>query len=95
MVDTAVVHHSASDNKETPQDINDTQVVMHENERNSAGEPDPWYMIAYNYVIKSPYENEAGETKVYRGRPDKMKGAHAGAYVNLEQVDPQAKRGPA
>lgn len=92
MVDTAVVHHSGTDNKDSPQKIHDTQIVMHENDRDASGSPDPWYMIAYNYVIKSPYSGEAGAPKVYRGRPDKMKGAHAGAYVNLDQVDKEAKK---
>lgn len=86
IVDTAIIHHTATSNQFDPQDINDTQVVAHENDVNSNGDPDPWYMIAYNYAITSDYNQS--DSKVYQGRPDNMKGAHAGGYVNLDQLDP-------
>jgi hypothetical protein len=86
IVDTAVIHHTATSNDFSPQDINDTQVVAHENDVNSNGDPDPWYMIAYNYAITSDYNSN--NATVHQGRPDKMKGAHAGGYVNVDQLDP-------
>lgn len=90
-VDTVVIHHSAMPNTETPQDINDIQVVMHENDRDSSGRADPWYMLGYNYVIQSKYRNISEDLPVFTGRPDNIRGAHAGAYVNLDQVDEKAR----
>jgi hypothetical protein len=66
--------------------INDTQVVAHENDRDPDGNPDPWYMIAYNYAITADYNSN--EVKVYQGRPDNLRGSHAGGKVNLDQLDP-------
>ncbi|MEX1099161.1 MAG: hypothetical protein WEB87_01975, partial [Bacteriovoracaceae bacterium] len=91
--DTVVIHHSATSNELDPQDIHDLQVVSHENDRDSAGNPDPWYMIAYNYVVKAPYEDDARDPpQVFEGRPDHIKGAHAGGHVNLDQLDPKVRR---
>lgn len=93
LADTVVIHHSGTDNRDTPQELNDNQVIMHENDRDSAGNPDPWYMLAYNYVVKASYdEGSSDKPKVYTGRPDHIKGAHAGAYVNLNQVDPKVRK---
>lgn len=93
LADTAIIHHSGTDEKDTPQDLHNLQVVMHENDRDSRGRPAPWYMIAYNYIVQTPYEESASRPpRIYRGRPDNMKGAHAGAYVNMNQVDPEVRK---
>lgn len=89
LAETVVIHHSATSSKETPQELHDLQVVTHERDRDSAGNPDPWYMIAYNYLITAPYQGSAKESEVvvYQGRSDQMKGAHAGASININQLD--------
>jgi len=86
IVDTAVIHHTATSNQFDAQDINDTQVVAHENDTDANGNPDPWYMIAYNYAIAADYNSN--DISIYQGRPDNLKGAHAGAYINTDQLDP-------
>lgn len=89
LVDTAVIHHTATSNQFTPQDVHNTQVAAHENDRDSSGNPDPWYMIAYNYAITADYNGT--NSTVYQGRPTTLKGAHAGGYVNLDQLDPSVR----
>lgn len=92
LADTVVIHHSGTRAEATPQDLHDLQVVSHENDRDAAGRADPWYMIGYNYVIQANYdESDTQEPKVYRGRPENVKGAHAGGYVNMSQVDPKVQ----
>lgn len=85
MVDTAVVHHTATSNGFTPQDIHNTQVASHENDVDSDGNPDPWYMIAYNYAVTAGYTGN--NVSVYQARPTYLRGAHAGGHVNLDQLD--------
>ncbi|MCO4754906.1 MAG: N-acetylmuramoyl-L-alanine amidase [Bacteriovoracaceae bacterium] len=92
IVDTVVVHHSGTPNTDTPQDIHNIQVVQNENNVDSLGRADPWYMIAYNYVLNAGYEGETQQTpKVYRGRPSQIKGAHAGGYVEIDKMNPKAR----
>jgi hypothetical protein len=75
MIDTIVLHHSETRNTETPEDINRYHL-------NRGSSSDPWYMIAYSFVMMSPY---AGETipaqKAYYGRPINIVGAHAGSNI--------------
>lgn len=80
MVDTIVLHHTETPSTNTPEDIN----RYHLN-RGSAN--DPWYMIAYTYVISSPYPgNSNPEPKVSEGRPLEIVGAHAGsnAFIPMD-----------
>lgn len=85
MVDTAVIHHTATSNMFTPQDVHNTQVAAHENDVDPFGNPDPWYMIAYNYAITADYSGD--NVNVYEGRPTNLRGAHAGGHVNIDQLD--------
>lgn len=79
MVDTIVIHHSETPSTDTPEMINELHL--------SRGTPtDPWYMIAYSYVINSPYKSEnIPISRVSVGRPMDLVGAHAGsdAYVPM------------
>jgi hypothetical protein len=85
MIDTIVIHHSETPPTTTPQEINDFHLAR--------GTPeDPWYMIAYSYVINSPYPRTSIPTsKVTVGRPLDLVGAHAGsnAFVSM---DPDQKK---
>ncbi|MBA2403893.1 MAG: N-acetylmuramoyl-L-alanine amidase [Bdellovibrionales bacterium] len=75
MVDTIVVHHSETPSTSTPQDIN----AFHLNRGSAA---DPWYMIAYSFVINSPYAGNTLPTpKASEGRPFEIVGAHAGSNI--------------
>lgn len=85
IVDTIVLHHSESPSTTTPEAINQMHL-----ERSSGN--DPWYMIAYSYVINSPYPGaQAPRARVTEGRPMDIVGAHAGsnAFVPL---DPEQKK---
>ena len=82
LADTVVIHHSASSDTDSPQTLHDLQIMMRENS------PSPWYMIGYNYLVSSP---PGQETTVFEGRGAEMKGAHAGGFVNLDQVDPPVR----
>lgn len=77
MVDTIVIHHSETPSTKTPQEIN----AYHLNRGSAA---DPWYMIAYSFVVNSPY---LGDTlplpRVSEGRPFEIVGAHAGSNIFL------------
>jgi hypothetical protein len=81
MVDTLVIHHSETPATTTPQEINDFHLAR--------GTPeDPWYMIAYSYVINSPYaRTDLPLQKVTEGRPLEIVGAHAGtnAFVPMDE----------
>tara|TARA_Y100000782_G_scaffold75168_1_gene81114 strand:- start:26748 stop:28433 length:1686 start_codon:yes stop_codon:yes gene_type:complete len=93
VVDTVVIHHSETQNTASPQLIHNIQVVAHEDSVDKNGKASPWYMIAYNYVVSAEYEGEGKELpKVYRGRPKDMKGAHAGGYVDIDKMNPEAKK---
>ncbi len=75
MVDTIVIHHSETPSTSTPQDIN----AYHLNRGSAA---DPWYMIAYSFVINSPYEGETTPIpRASEGRPFEIVGAHAGTNI--------------
>lgn len=85
MIDTVVIHHSETRNSETPEDINEYHL-------NRGSTADPWYMIAYSYVINAPY---IGQTfplaKVSYGRPLHIVGAHAGSDVFVSMDSVQSK----
>jgi hypothetical protein len=75
MVDTIVVHHSETSSTATAQYINELHLA-----RGTAA--DPWYMIAYTYVINSPYSGGKIPTPLLtEGRPLEIVGAHAGTNV--------------
>lgn len=75
MVDTIVIHHSETPSTSTPQNIN----AYHLNRGSAA---DPWYMIAYSFIINSPYEGETTPIpKASEGRPFEIVGAHAGSNI--------------
>lgn len=75
MVDTIVLHHTATSSSAGPQDIN----RMHLNEGSAA---DPWYMVAYSYLINGAYPGQSRpDSTVYEGRPLDIVGAHAGSNI--------------
>lgn len=85
MVDTIVFHHSETPSTTTPEAINRLHL-------NRGTKNDPWYMIAYSYVVNSPY---AGETLpnllVTEGRPLDIVGAHAGSKAYVPMDDEQQR----
>jgi hypothetical protein len=85
MVDTLVIHHSETPPTATAQYINELHLAR--------GTPeDPWYMIAYTYVINSPYaRTDEPEPKVTEGRPLGLVGAHAGSNVFVPMNEEQQK----
>jgi hypothetical protein len=85
MVDTVVIHHSETSSTATAKYINDLHLA-----RGTAD--DPWYMIAYSYVINSPYAgNRSPSPLVTEGRPLEIVGAHAGSNVFMPMDDEQKK----
>lgn len=85
MVDTIVLHHSETPSTTTPQGINDFHL-----QRGTAS--DPWYMIAYSYVINSPYPGATlPRARVTEGRPLDIVGAHAGSNVFVPMDADQKK----
>jgi hypothetical protein len=85
MVDTIVIHHSATPSTFTPTKINELHL-----ERGTSD--DPWYMIAYSYAINSPYlGNNIPRLKVSEGRPLQLVGAHAGSDAFIPMSDSQKK----
>lgn len=83
MVDTIVIHHSETTSTATPEYINELHLA-----RGSA--EDPWYMIAYTYVINSPYAgNKVPTSKITEGRPIEIVGAHAGTNIFVPMSDLQ------
>lgn len=82
MIDTIVLHHSESRNTDTPEDINRYHL-------SNGSAADPWYMIAYSFVIMAPYKGESTPLlKAFYGRPLNIVGAHAGSgvFVAMDSV---------
>lgn len=85
MIDTIVLHHSETPSTSTPERINDFHL-----QRGTAD--DPWYMIAYSYVINSPYPGaKTPQARITEGRPLDIVGAHAGSNVFVPMDDEQKK----
>lgn len=85
IVDTIVIHHSETPSLTTPEGINDFHL-----QRGTAD--DPWYMIAYSYVINSPYPGATlPRARITEGRPIDIVGAHAGSNVFVP-MDPEQKK---
>ena len=85
MVDTLVIHHSETPPTATAQYINELHLARGTLE-------DPWYMIAYSFVINSPYARTTLPIpKVTMGRPLGIVGAHAGTNVFVEMDEEQKK----
>ena len=85
MVDTIVLHHSETSSTATAQYINQLHLARGTSD-------DPWYMIAYSYVINSPYSGGSIPSPlVTEGRPLEIVGAHAGSNVFLP-MDEEQKR---
>lgn len=85
MVDTVVIHHSETSSTATAQYINELHLA-----RGTAN--DPWYMIAYTYVINAPYAGAKVPTPlVTEGRPLEIVGAHAGTNVFIPMDEEQQK----
>lgn len=85
MIDTIVIHHSETPNTDTAQKINEYHL--------SRGTPeDPWYMVAYSFIINSPYSGSNTPTPVVtEGRPLEIVGAHAGAGIYAPMNQAQKK----
>jgi hypothetical protein len=85
IVDTIVLHHSETPSTDTPERINEFHLER--------GTPDdPWYMIAYTYVINSPYAGgSVPRARVTEGRPLDIVGAHAGSSVFIPMNADQKK----
>lgn len=80
MIDSIVIHHSETPVTDTPDQIN--HMHLGRGTKNS-----PWYMIAYHYVLNSPYKGQnIPSPKITEGRPLNLVGAHAGsdAYVSMD-----------
>jgi len=85
MLDTIVIHHTESPSTQKPQSVNDYHV-----NRQSKGEP--WYMVAYSYLVSSPYQGENNvRPHVTEGRPIEIVGAHAGSDAYVEMSADQRK----
>src|SRR4051812_26581845 len=73
IIDTIVIHHTEGLPTRDPAEVND----YHAN-RQSQGEP--WYMVAYSFLVNSPYVGESDvRPRVTEGRPIEIVGAHAGS----------------
>ena len=84
VVDTIVLHHSETPSSVTPERINDFHL-----DRGTAA--DPWLMIAYSYVLNTPYPGESKpEMVMSEGRPLDIVGAHAGTNVFIPMTKDQA-----
>jgi len=82
MIDTIVLHHSETSSTTTALQINNYHLA-----RGTAN--DPWYMIAYTYVINSPYAGGSiPKPLLTEGRPIEIVGAHAGsnAFIPMDEV---------
>ena len=85
MVDTIVLHHSETPSTDSPERINQYHLVR-------GTKDDPWYMIAYSYVINSPYSGASTpRARVSEGRPLDIVGAHAGSNVFVP-MDPEQQK---
>lgn len=83
MVDTIVLHHTATSSVASAQDIN----RLHLNEGTAA---DPWYMVAYSYLVGAAYTGDSRPiNSVFEGRPLDIVGAHAGSNVFLPMTETQ------
>ncbi len=75
MVDTIVLHHTATSAHSSPLDINRSHL-------NEGTRADPWYMVAYSYLVGGAYPGESSPLNVVsEGRPLDIVGAHAGTNV--------------
>lgn len=85
VVDTIVIHHSEGPSSGTAEEINRYHL--------SRGTPDdPWYMIAYSYVLNAPYPGaNTPPTLVSEGRPLDIVGAHAGSNIFVP-IDNEQKK---
>lgn len=70
IIDTIVIHHTATRNSATPNEINDTHL-----ERNKGGK---WYMVGYNFLVRDNPSGKSTNKDIYQGRPPEMVGSHAG-----------------
>jgi len=70
VVDTIVIHHTATSENETPERINEGHL--------NRDPDDPWLMVGYHYLITQKSQRHGVTPKIYRGRPDNYVGAHAG-----------------
>jgi hypothetical protein len=85
MVDTVVIHHSETSPGATPQQINRYHL-------NRGTPDDPWYMIAYSYVVNAPYAGTSFPLpRVTEGRPLEIVGAHAGSNAFVSMDEEQAR----
>lgn len=85
MIDTIVFHHSSGPSTTSPESINE----MHLN-RGSAS--DPWYMIAYSYVVNTAYPGDSAPSPVVtEGRPLDIVGAHAGSQAFVTMTEEHQK----
>jgi hypothetical protein len=86
MVDTIVIHHSETPPTSTPKEINDYHVDRNRDTK------DPWYMIAYSFVINSPYDGmDLPVPKASVGRPFEIVGAHTGSNIFVPMDAVQSK----
>jgi hypothetical protein len=75
IIDTIVLHHSETPSTDTPERINDFHLSR-------GTSKDPWYMIAYSYVLNAPYPGASLPlSRASEGRPLDIVGAHAGSDV--------------
>ncbi len=75
MLRMLVIHHTATEEEMSPTEINQ----MHLENRTNSGEP--WKMVGYNYMVSSSFDGATPRNpKVFQGREDTVKGAHAGGY---------------
>jgi hypothetical protein len=70
VVDTIVIHHTATSENESPERINEGHL--------NRSPDDPWLMIGYHYLVTQKSQRHGLTPKIYRGRPDNYVGAHAG-----------------
>ncbi len=85
MVDSIVLHHTATSATETPLEIN----RAHLNEGTTA---DPWYMVAYSFLINGAYPGQSSPSPVVsEGRPLEIVGAHAGSNVFVPMNEEQQR----
>lgn len=85
IVDTIVLHHSETPPTSTVEELNEFHL-------NRGTPADPWYMIAYHYVIHTPYKGQKKpEAKIFQGRPIDLVGAHAGSDA-FDPVDETRKK---
>ena len=85
IVDTIVLHHTETPSTKNALYIND----LHLNRGTAA---DPWYMVAYSYLVNAPYPKESvPQSLVSEGRPIDIVGAHAGSNSFVTMDEEQSK----